>query len=314
MPGPNGKRKQIKRQGQTLAGLRALRDNLQNTLRKRRDVLRAALAAGAAAAGEAEAAPPVAKSPAAMPEKAEGDLILASYNIHKCIGTDKIFNPQRIVEVIAGLDADILALQEVDKRFGARCGLLDLQDLYERSGLRPVPIHTISPQGQGWHGNALFYREGQVCSVEQLALPGIEPRGALIVDFTLKTGALRVIAAHFGLLRRSRALQAEAILSFLKTKQDMPTVLLGDLNEWRSGKSSSLNGLMPFFAKTAGGPSFPSRFPVLALDRVFSAPHNLVRSLAVEDTPQSRLASDHLPIKLLLRLPQASPVYPSSDS
>jgi|GEM_PF-29712 len=321
-----------------LADLRALRNNLKKTLRSRRAEQNAACsAAGAGNAPEliaeqtaepidwvqrlaeraAAALPDIALAApaqfkaeteadsAVLPEKTAGDIILCSYNIHKCVGTDKIFNPGRIVEVIAELNADILALQEVDKRFGERYGLLDLDDLYAKTGLRPVPIHTISPQGQGWHGNALFFREGSACCIEQLALPGVEPRGALIVDFFLKQGPLRVIAAHFGLLRRSRALQAEAILNFLKNKQDMPTVLLGDLNEWRMGRTSSLNGLMPFFTDMAESPSFPSRFPVLALDRVFSTPHNLVKKLAVHDTPLARAASDHLPIRALLRLADA---------
>jgi len=292
------------RAGDSLTDLRALRNNLEQALRRRRRRLADSAGEQNAAAGESGAPhiPAVAASPE-LPAKGPGDIILASYNIHKCVGIDKIFNPQRIIAVIAGLDADILALQEVDKRFGERTGLLDLSELERRAGLKPVPIHPISPQGHGWHGNALFYREGQVSSVEQVALPGVEPRGALIVDFYLREGPLRVIAAHFGLLRRSRASQAEAILAFLKPKQDMPTVLLGDLNEWRIGPNSSLNGLMPFFAKMAGRPSFPSRFPVLALDRVFSTPHNLVRALAVHDTELARQASDHLPIRALLHLP-----------
>jgi len=279
-----------------LADLRALRGNLGKTLRDRRAAHKAAQ--NGAAAAEAEI------SASAQTQALSGEIILASYNIHKCVGTDKIFNPQRIVEVIAGLKADILALQEVDKRFGKRHGLLDLAELERQTGLRPVPIHSIAPQGQGWHGNALFFREGNICSIEQITLPGVEPRGALIVDFYFKAGPLRIIAAHFGLLRRSRTLQAEAILTFLKAKQNMPTVLLGDLNEWRIGKNSSLNRLRDFFVeKTATSPSFPSRFPLLALDRVFAAPHNLVHSLAVYDTPLARRASDHLPIQAVIRLP-----------
>ncbi|KAA6206250.1 MAG: EEP domain-containing protein [Candidatus Tokpelaia sp.] len=281
-----------------LVDLRALRGNLGKTLRDRRATHKAAQnGATAAEAGISASAQTQQTQPLS------GEIILASYNIHKCVGTDKIFNPQRIVEVIAGLKADILALQEVDKRFGTRHGLLDLAELERETGLRPVPIHSIAPQGQGWHGNALFFREGNICSIEQIALPGVEPRGALIVDFYFKAGPLRIIAAHFGLLRRSRTLQAEAVLTFLKAKQNMPTVLLGDLNEWRIGKNSSLNRLRDYFVeKTATSPSFPSRFPLLALDRVFAAPHNLVRSLTVCDTPLARRASDHLPIQALICL------------
>jgi len=235
-----------------------------------------------------------------------GDTVIASYNVHKCVGIDKIFNPARIVNVIVELNADVLALQEVDKRFGKRVGLLDLDDLEHKTGLVPVPIDTISPAVQGWHGNALFFRKGTVRDVHQIHLPSIEPRGALIVEFDLQAGPLRIIAAHLGLLRRSRAQQAATILSFLQERQDMPAIMLGDFNEWRIGKNSSLTTLMPFFDVTMGTvPSFPSRFPFLALDRVFSYPHDLVTSVEIHNTPLSRVASDHLPIKANINLANA---------
>lgn len=283
--------------------LKALRGNLEKNLRGR------GKAGKTDNAQKASAAPPHAANdePAgqnAPPHAQKGEIILASYNIHKCVGTDKIFNPQRIIDVIADLNADILALQEVDKRFGARQGLLDLAALEERTGLRPAPLRSPAPQGQGWRGNALFFRAGAVTSVEQIALPGVEPRGALIAEFAFQAGGrLRIIAAHFGLLRRSRSLQAEAILALLKNKQPLPTVLLGDLNEWRLGKKSSLKALAPIFTATAElPPSFPARFPLLSLDRVFFTPQNLVGSVTVHDTPLARIASDHLPIKAGLHL------------
>ena len=71
-----------------------------------------------------------------------------------------------------------------------------------------------------------------------------------------------------------------------------------DLNEWRVGRKSSLARLQPTFDPASGAvPSFPSRFPVLALDRALGHPHDLVTSVEVHDTPLARIASDHLPIK-----------------
>ena len=78
----------------------------------------------------------------------------------------------------------------------------------------------------------------------------------------------------------------------------MPTILIGDLNEWRVGRRSSLSPLSPVFDPASGAvPSFPSRFPVLALDRALGHPHDLVTSVEVHDSPLARVASDHLPIK-----------------
>jgi len=232
-----------------------------------------------------------------------GDVLVASYNVHKCVGTDKVFDPQRILHVIAEIKADILALQEIDKRFGCRSGLLDLAELKERCGLHPVPINAMTPRGHGFHGNALFFRQGRVRDIHQINLPGVEPRGALIVDFDLVDGPLRVIAAHFGLLRRSRERQVATILDCLSKRIPMPTVMVGDFNEWRLGNNSSLKNLMNSFNVEMGSmPSFPSRFPVFALDRVLATPHHLVASADIHHTPLAQVASDHLPIKAWIDL------------
>lgn len=235
-----------------------------------------------------------------------GDLVVASYNVHKCVGIDKIFDPTRIVKVISELNADVLALQEADKRFGERISLLDLQYLFQETGLKPVRINTMSPNGVGWHGNALFTRNGEVRDILQIDLPGIEPRGALIVELEMNAGPLRIIAAHFGLLRHSRNQQAKTILSILQERRIMPTIMIGDLNEWRVGKGSALTNLNPYFDITMGTvPSFPSRFPVFALDRVFAYPHDLVLTIESHKSPLSRIASDHLPIKAHIDLASA---------
>ncbi|KXF79520.1 diguanylate cyclase [Paramesorhizobium deserti] len=227
-----------------------------------------------------------------------GDTVIASYNVHKCVGVDKQFDPERTARVITELDADVIAIQEADKRFGQRSGLLDLDWLERTSGLVPVPINAMSPTGHGWHGNLILMRKGTVRNVRQLRLPGVEPRGALVVDFDFTGGKLRIIAAHLGLLRRSREQQAETIMAAFEAEETRPTLLIGDLNEWRVGKRSSLASLRPIFDPSSGAvPSFPSRFPVLALDRVLGHPHDLVTAVEVHDTPLARIASDHLPIK-----------------
>ena len=118
--------------------------------------------------------------------KANGDheLVVASYNIHKCVGTDGRFEPARIAAVIAEMDADVVAVQEADKRFGRRHGLLDIKALEKQTGLSLIPT-SEEANGHGWHGNALLLRKGKVRDMRRLALPGAEPRGALVVDLDL---------------------------------------------------------------------------------------------------------------------------------
>lgn len=227
---------------------------------------------------------------------------IASYNIHKCVGVDGRFDPGRIAEVISEIGADVIALQEVDRRFGEREGLLDLDALHRATGLVAVEA-SRRPRSHGWHGNTLLYREGSVNEVRTLTLPGVEPRGALIVDLELEAGHLRVVAAHLGLLRRSRKRQLRTLVAAAAGGDPRPTLLLGDFNEWRIGSRSSLRGLHPEFGPVhAAVPSFPARYPVLALDRVLARPHDLVRKIEVHDTPLARIASDHLPVKASLSL------------
>ncbi len=226
---------------------------------------------------------------------------IASYNVHKCVGTDGRFDPGRTADVVAEIDPDIIAIQEADQRTGMRQGLLDLVALQKRTDLVPchVPEHDRS---HGWHGNLILARKGVVHQTRHVRLPGLEPRGAVIVDLELKGVTLRVIAAHFGLLRRSRSQQAAALVEATHSVIK-PTILLGDLNEWRVNTRSSLLGLLPHFGPLhAVLPSFPSRFPLLALDRIMARPAQIISSLEVHQSPLARVASDHLPIKARLNL------------
>jgi endonuclease/exonuclease/phosphatase family metal-dependent hydrolase len=238
--------------------------------------------------------------------KANGDheVVVASYNIHKCVGTDGRFDPGRIAAVIAELDADVVAIQEADKRFGRRQGLLDLKALEKQTNLSLIPT-SEQADGHGWHGNALLLRKGKVLDMRRLSLPSAEPRGALVVDLDLPAGPLRLVAAHLGLLRRSRRWQVRSILDAIGEGPRMPTLLVGDFNEWRPGRKSSLHELRPVFGPLVHAHfSFPSYFPVIALDRVIGSP-GLVTAMEVHDSDLARVASDHLPLKATIDIPAA---------
>jgi endonuclease/exonuclease/phosphatase family metal-dependent hydrolase len=233
--------------------------------------------------------------------------LIASYNVHKCVGTDGRFDPERISRVIHEIDADVMALQEADSRFGERTGLLDLHRLERETGLVPVPV-SGALKAHGWHGNVILFKQGKLRDVHQANLPGLEPRGALIAEIELaRGGMLRVIAAHLGLLRRSRAQQARMIIDLMNSRgEKTPTILLGDLNEWRLGDRSSLNTFQSAFGPLpAAVPSFPAGLPMLALDRIMANRRGLVSTVEVHASPLARIASDHLPIKAMVSLEAA---------
>ncbi len=233
-----------------------------------------------------------------MPQR---DIAVASYNIHKGVGTDRRRDLMRTAAVIGELDADVVALQEADRRFGDRAGLLDLAALKRESGLEPVEIEGRMGLAHGWHGNLLLVRGGEVEEVRKVVLPGFEPRGALMTDLVVKGSPIRVIAAHLGLLPGSRASQTRTLLELLDTLEPRPTLLMGDLNEWRV-RATSLTHLSRHFTTSASVRSFPSRYPMLALDRIMTCSLAQLHDVTPHDSPLARKASDHLPIKARLRL------------
>lgn len=221
---------------------------------------------------------------------------VASYNIHKCRGTDGAVRPERIIEVLGEIDADLVALQEVDRRFGLKSRLLDPEAIERATGMHLL-VQSDIPETLGWHGNALLVR-GKPRSYRRsrLKLPGFEPRGAIVAELDLGEGEFRVIAAHLGLFRRSRIDQAGAILAAFNELPPLQTILLGDLNEWRQRRGSALRVLEGTFDPGASVRSFPSQRPILALDRIFGWPGGLVSDVAVHDSALARKASDHLPL------------------
>jgi endonuclease/exonuclease/phosphatase family metal-dependent hydrolase len=236
------------------------------------------------------------------------ELTIASYNIHKCIGNDGVFDPLRIKNVILQLDADIVVLQEADARFGEREGLLDLDYLHLMGGYRSIFSPDRNSRSHGWHGNVVLYRNSIVNHVHQLKLPGLEPRGALIVDFGIGKSSFRLLAVHLGLLRRSRRKQVAAIIKAADPHPQRHVIVIGDMNEWRLERRSALELFKSHFVEiSAKLPSYPSRYPVLPLDRLFVSRGLSVESLSVVDTPLTRIASDHLPVNATISI-ESSPV------
>ncbi len=266
-------------------------------MRKKKESLRASILESLKNRNKSRARQPAGKS-----DRPQGTLI-ASYNVHKCVGADRRFDPERTSRVIHEIDADVIGLQEADTRFGERTGILDLRRLERETGLIPVPITGVT-KAHGWHGNVVLFKQGTVRDVHQINLPGLEPRGALIAELELaRGGSIRIIAAHLGLLHRSRAQQTRLIVDLMNDGGETPTILLGDLNEWRLGDRSSLNTFQNAFGPLPPAvPSFPSTLPLLALDRIMANRRGMISVVEVHDSPLARVASDHLPIKAVLSL------------
>ncbi len=214
---------------------------------------------------------------------------IASYNIRKARGLDGRRDAGRIIDVINGLDADVIALQEADRRLGDRPAALPKSLIAGATDFDLVPL-ADNGVSLGWHGNAILVRRGVgVASHALITLPGAEPRGAVAV--TLDDG-LVVVGVHLGLLRSSRRRQLQAIAAHVGKPE--ATVVIGDMNEWASTRG--FEALQSGFALHSPGRSFHAARPIAALDRIAISHDLALRDAGVDEGPLAKRASDHLPI------------------
>lgn len=223
-------------------------------------------------------------------------LRLASWNIRKAVGLDWRRDPERVVRVLASLDADVVALQEADRRLAPRPGAIP-REMIEAAGFRIVPL-ARSAVSLGWHGNAILIRSGiGVAGTAHVALPGIEPRGAVRADLDTPLGRLTVMGVHLGLRAGCRRLQYARLMGHLgqAAPDGVPafSAILGDFNEWTA---AGAEGLAPAFRLVLPGRSFHAARPMACLDRIALGRGLDCAASGVLMGGEAARASDHLPI------------------
>jgi endonuclease/exonuclease/phosphatase family metal-dependent hydrolase len=246
------------------------------------------------------------RTSAGRPQRADRDLAeckfkVASYNIHLGIGRDGLFKPERIAQVIGELDADVICLQEVARKTG---GFDMLAYLSAASGYHGIAGPTLTTPG-GDYGNAILTRQspGEVQRWD-LSEPRREPRGAIAMLLHPGGVTIRMIATHLGLRPGERRRQIRRLIGFMRESGTMPTVLMGDVNEWFLW-GRPVRWLHQHFKQTPSPATFPSGWPFLALDRIWVEPRQALRSIAAHRSAIARLASDHLPITATIDFAEA---------
>ncbi len=220
---------------------------------------------------------------------------VASYNIRKAIGTDRRRVPERVIDVLNEIDADVIALQEADRRFGVRTAALPPWLLESISPYKPVPLN-VHLDSMGWHGNAILVRkEAEIGAHDVLHLPCLEPRGATMAEVRLGKTSMRIFGMHLDLSGLWRRKQAAAVIHAAGLRDSMPTVLMGDLNEW-SADRGCLADFGRHYSFAPCGRSFHARRPVARLDRIMHCGQLKLVDSGVHDSAAARRASDHLPI------------------
>ncbi|WP_306112663.1 MULTISPECIES: endonuclease/exonuclease/phosphatase family protein [unclassified Roseovarius] len=214
---------------------------------------------------------------------------IASYNIRKAVGLDWRRDADRIADVLAEIDADIVVLQEADRRVGNRAGVLPLDRLADELRYDLVDL-SIRPLSHGWHGNAILFRNDiPVARTRRIDIPTIEPRGA--VSAILSDPPVEIIGVHLGLTPGKRRQQMTSLNHYIENAPH-PVVIAGDFNEWKTD--------IEVFKETgrmiSPGHSYHSARPRAALDRFVIAGPISHEASFVHKSELARVASDHLPI------------------
>lgn len=228
------------------------------------------------------------------PREDPGHIRIVSYNVRKCIGLDRKRNPERTLDVINGFDADIVVLQEADKRMGRRPSSIPKRMLRHHSFYVPVSLATNSVS-LGWHGNAILVRPHiKILDAARINVPSFEPRGAVMAELEIRGKKLRVVGLHLGLIRRHRRRQLASLVARLAARPHMPTIIAGDFNEW--AHTRGFEELHDAYAVHTPGKSYHASQPVAPLDRFAVDKRCIVHQCHVQRFGPARRASDHLPI------------------
>lgn len=235
----------------------------------------------------------------AAPRKDPARLRIVSWNIHGSVGADRRCDPDRILRHIAALAPDILALQEVDGRthFGRRPHAFE--EFAGALGEHVVEARLAGRPGRDY-GHLLWSRWPVRESTLHLLPDGrVEQRGLIEAIIATPHGGVRVLSTHLGLWPGARERQA-GVLAQRAAAGDVPTIALGDFNEWRSAGPvhKALSAVLPVCAQPA---TWPARRPLIRMDRFYATDD--IALLSVDVASAAAGASDHLPLVVDLAMP-----------
>jgi len=231
-------------------------------------------------------------------EKSSGQrIVLSSYNIHRCYGSDGEHRPDRIRDVLRQVDADVMVLQEVET-LNDQPGLLDY--LCEDRPWQHIHGPTLE-RDDGDYGNAIL-TSLPIESIRRIDISQDrrEPRGAFHVRLSHQDRPFDLIATHLGLRSAERRAQVKHLLEEIQSDTarlngSMFTVLMGDINEWfKFGRP--IRYINRRFKSSPAPATFPVHFPLFALDRIWVDPGEILVDVKAINNPLTRKASDHLPL------------------
>jgi endonuclease/exonuclease/phosphatase family metal-dependent hydrolase len=235
-----------------------------------------------------------------------------TYNVHSFIGTDHVYDPERVARVIELGAADLVALQEVDFGRGGAQGVPVIEQLAKRLGMG---CHfTFTREGKrGRFGNAVLTAHPfRLVAEGMLPRRRDEARAVQWLTVVAPGFEIQLMNTHLSVRLRERRAQIQALLGAewaVQALQGLPLVICGDLN------ASPFSGVYRQLRRDLrdvqrGQPrtraTWPSRLPFWRIDHMFVSPQIAVRDVTVLNGGLSRTASDHLPLLAELALSQGA--------
>jgi endonuclease/exonuclease/phosphatase family metal-dependent hydrolase len=222
-----------------------------------------------------------------------------TWNVHGCVGRDGVCDLGRVARVLEAAQPDISALQEIDARTRRALAQDPFSYFAEALGWTAVSARTLTAK-DGHYGHIVMSRWpieslGEI----DLSVKWHEPRKAIVGAVGAPCGRIIVIATHLGLLPFERRRQYERLRARIAEIAERPLIVLGDFNDF-PGRGLAERSLCPPLELTPELPTYPSRLPLLPLDRIWhTKPLEMVTMVTLRDAGH---VSDHLPLLASLRV------------
>ena len=240
------------------------------------------------------------------------NLKIATYNIHRAIGLDRRFRPQRIIDILNEINADVILLQEVDEGVPRSRELNLAKEIAQACDYPYYALgHNVTLR-KGYYGNATLskfpiVRERNI----DLTIGNKKRRGCQHTSLEIVSSGgsyyLDVFNLHLGLSAKERQKQAGLLFRSKEYKElegKMACIVAGDFNDWRSLLRALFVEGMGFKCATDKNllmrevaiKTFPSFAPRGGLDRVYYKGQLNFLNVSRYKKKAAKIASDHLPV------------------
>jgi endonuclease/exonuclease/phosphatase family metal-dependent hydrolase len=239
------------------------------------------------------------------------EIRVITYNIHSCVDRNRNVHPERIAGIIDNLKADIVCLQEVDAQKPFSTNRNQARILAEQLGMDYLffPAEKSSLHAFGVAILSRFSFNEYYHNLLPNLFPRLQPRrrGAIRTSIQTPVGPIHMINAHLSLFKLERRKQVKTLLGkdwLSAVPKDEPLIFCGDFNAGPLSKTyrtlarfltdvqKEIKNLRPSVYQ----PTFHSRSPLFRIDHIFVSRHFRTLNVEVTRTPDTQIASDHLPL------------------